>query len=63
MLKHRGFPGRMPGTDFQFTIRRANGQSQTITVLCRIDTAQEVDYYRNGGVLHYVLRNLNRKAA
>jgi hypothetical protein len=24
MLKHRGFPGRMPGTDFQFTIRRAN---------------------------------------
>ena len=24
MLKHRGFPGRLPGTDFQFTIRRAN---------------------------------------
>jgi hypothetical protein len=24
MLKHRGFPGRMTGTDFQFTIRRAN---------------------------------------
>jgi len=24
MLKHRGFPGRMPGTDYQFTIRRAN---------------------------------------
>jgi hypothetical protein len=24
MLKHRGFPGRMPGTDFQFVIRRAN---------------------------------------
>ena len=24
MLKHRGFPGRMPGTDFQFTIRREN---------------------------------------
>lgn len=24
MLKHRGFPGRMPGSDFQFTIRRAN---------------------------------------
>jgi hypothetical protein len=24
MIKHRGFPGRMPGTDFQFTIRRAN---------------------------------------
>lgn len=24
MLKHRGFPSRLPGTDFQFTIRRAN---------------------------------------
>ena len=24
MIKHRGFPGRMPGTDFQFTIRREN---------------------------------------
>jgi len=24
MLKHRGFPGRLPGTDYQFTIRRAN---------------------------------------
>ena len=24
MLKHRGFPGRLPGTDHQFTIRRAN---------------------------------------
>ena len=24
MLKHRGFPGRLPGSDFQFTIRRAN---------------------------------------
>ncbi len=29
MLKHRGFPGRMPGTDFQFTIRRANPRGVT----------------------------------
>ena len=29
MLKHRGFPGRMPGTDFQFTIRRANPKGVT----------------------------------
>lgn len=29
MLKHRGFPGRLPGTDFQFTIRRANKQGAT----------------------------------
>ncbi|MDP7149585.1 MAG: hypothetical protein QGI08_02840 [Paracoccaceae bacterium] len=29
MLKHRGFPGRMPGTDYQFTIRRANPKGVT----------------------------------
>ncbi len=33
MLKHRGFPGRYPGTDFQFTIRRANPKG--ITPLAR----------------------------
>lgn len=29
MLKHRGFPGRMPSSDFQFTIRRANPKGAT----------------------------------
>lgn len=29
MLKHRGFPGRLPGTDFQFVIRRANAKGAT----------------------------------
>ncbi|WP_112321665.1 hypothetical protein [Oceanibium sediminis] len=29
MLKHRGFPGRMPGSDFQFTLRRANKDGAT----------------------------------
>ena len=29
MLKHRGFPGRLPGTDYQFTIRRANPRGVT----------------------------------
>ncbi len=29
MLKHRGFPGRLPGTDFQFTLRRANPKGPT----------------------------------
>jgi hypothetical protein len=32
MLKHRGFPGRLPGTDFQFTIRRANPRGVTAIV-------------------------------
>ena len=29
MIKHRGFPGRLPGTDFQFTVRRANAKGVT----------------------------------
>ncbi len=29
MIKHRGFPGRLPGTDFQFTIRRENKKGVT----------------------------------
>ncbi len=32
MLKHRGFPSRLPGTDFQFTIRRANPKGATAIV-------------------------------
>ena len=32
MIKHRGFPSRLPGTDFQFTIRRANPKGATALV-------------------------------
>ncbi|QDP72809.1 aconitate hydratase AcnA [Legionella israelensis] len=39
-------------------IERENGNTEKTTVLCRIDTANELEYYRNGGILHYVLRNL-----
>jgi aconitate hydratase len=35
-----------------------NGKSQTVSLLCRIDTLDEVEYFRHGGILHYVLRNL-----
>jgi aconitate hydratase len=44
------------------TIHRANGQQQEISVLCRIDTVDEVEYYRSGGILQYVLRNLAQAA-
>ena len=49
--------------DVNVVITRANGQKQDIVVTCRIDTADEVDYYRNGGILPYVLRNLAQSAA
>ena len=35
MLKHRGFPGRLPGTDFQFTIRRANVKAGATKIIAR----------------------------
>jgi hypothetical protein len=35
MLKHRGFPGRLPGSDFQFTIRRANHKDGPAKLLAR----------------------------
>ena len=40
------------------TITYANGDVKEIQVKCRIDTAVEIEYIENGGVLHYVLRNL-----
>ena len=36
----------------------ADGTTKVIDVKCRIDTAIEIEYVENGGVLHYVLRNL-----
>ncbi|WP_170446547.1 aconitate hydratase AcnA [Ruegeria arenilitoris] len=40
------------------TITYADGTEKIITLKCRIDTAPEIEYIENGGVLHYVLRNL-----
>jgi aconitate hydratase len=44
--------------DVACTIRRADGSTHETTLLCRIDTLDEVDYFRHGGILHYVLRQL-----
>ncbi len=40
----------------------ATGKETTFTVLCRIDTLNEVDYFKAGGILHYVLRDLIAKS-
>jgi len=42
--------------------RGEGGAEKTFTVTCRIDTPNELDYYRNGGILHYVLRQMVRPA-
>ena len=50
--------GITPRMDVPCKITYADGSVKEITLLCRIDTADEVDYYRHGGILQYVLRNI-----
>ena len=47
-----------PGQDVVVTVTGEGAAEKVITAVCRIDTPIEVDYYRNGGILHTVLRNL-----
>ena len=54
--------GIKPRLDLACRIARADGQSQTISLLCRIDTLDEVEYFKNGGILHYVLRSMLKAA-
>ena len=51
-----------PRMDMQMLVHRAGGTTDTVTVMCRVDTADEVDYYRNGGILQFVLRQMARAA-
>ena len=50
--------GLKPRMDVPCTITHADGSVDKIELLCRIDTQDELDYYRHGGILHYVLRQL-----
>ena len=54
--------GIRPGMDVACTIHRKGGSSERLTLLCRIDTLDEVDYFRHGGILHFVLRQLLEQA-
>ncbi|TDV48158.1 aconitase [Pseudomonas graminis] len=47
-----------PGMSLAVQITREDGQQENIDVLCRIDTLNEVEYFKAGGILHYVLRQL-----
>jgi aconitate hydratase len=44
------------------TITRKDGKKETVPLLCRIDTLDEVEYFRHGGILPYVLRSLLKAA-
>ena len=55
--------GLTPRKDIDVRITRADGSSETIQVMLRIDTLDEVEYYKNGGILQYVLRSMIKQAA
>ena len=52
--------GLKPREMLTVNITRADGSTVAAEVQCRIDTLDELDYYKNGGILPYVLRNLAR---
>ncbi|WP_420393923.1 aconitate hydratase AcnA [Acuticoccus sp.] len=54
----RGLAELKPRQTLEATIRYEDGSEKTIELLARIDTADELAYYNNGGILHYVLRGL-----
>ncbi|MCR9089433.1 MAG: aconitate hydratase AcnA [Rhodobacteraceae bacterium] len=57
-----GLDSVQPLQEVPCTITYGDGSTKEITLKCRIDTAVEIEYIENGGVLHYVLRNLAKAA-
>jgi aconitate hydratase len=50
--------GIKPREEVSCEIKYKDGTSKIIKVLCRIDTENEIEYYKHGGILQYVLRNM-----
>ena len=50
--------GVSPSDKVTIEIKYASGEIKKIETLCRIDTKNELEYYKNGGILQYVLRNM-----
>ncbi|WP_203073021.1 aconitate hydratase AcnA [Falsiroseomonas ponticola] len=57
-----GVENLSPRMDVTMVIHRPDGTTHTTTLMCRVDTADEVEYYKNGGILHYVLRGMAKAA-
>lgn len=49
-----------PQMDVKLTVHRNDGTKTETTLQSRVDTVDELNYFKNGGILHYVLRNLNK---
>ena len=54
----RGVASIKPRQEVEVEVTRKDGATFTFKALCRIDTANEVEYFNNGGILQYVLRKL-----
>jgi aconitate hydratase len=57
-----GLENLSPRMELSLVIHRPDGRVETVPLLCRVDTADEVAYYRHGGILHYVLRGMAKAA-
>ena len=55
----KGLDNMKPKAELIAEIKRKNGETLNVKVRSRIDTANELEYYKNSGILHYVLRKLN----
>jgi aconitate hydratase len=53
-----GIADLKPRQDVEVKVSRDNGEELSFTARCRIDTYNELEYFRSGGILHYVLRRL-----
>jgi aconitate hydratase len=53
-----GLADLRPRQTIEAIITFADGSVKTVPLTVRIDTEDELEYYRHGGILHYVLRNL-----
>ena len=51
-----------PRQEVRMVVHRADGQRRDISLALRIDTAMEVEYYRHGGILPFVLRHIAKSA-
>ncbi|KXJ49247.1 MAG: aconitate hydratase, partial [Alcanivorax sp. Nap_24] len=47
-----------PSQEIEVVFRKDNGKEQTVKAISRLDTGAEVTYFKNGGILHYVLRQM-----
>ncbi len=57
-----GLEDLRPRMELAMRIHRSNGATDEISVVCRVDTLDEVAYYRHGGILQYVLRGMAKAA-